>query len=95
MYVCIMSQCFGVGTSYGSWLELTTPVYGWDVTLRLDTSADAFIGGWTCRVPPFSGVGNSSRLPMHVSSSKPKPRCKDPPLTVREALKEQTHPTNT
>jgi hypothetical protein len=57
----------------------------------LDTSADAFIGGWTCRVPPFSGVGNSSRLPMHVSNSKPKPRRKDPPLTVREALKEQTH----
>jgi hypothetical protein len=24
MYVCIMRQCFGVGTSYGSWLGLTT-----------------------------------------------------------------------
>jgi hypothetical protein len=23
MYVCIMRQCFGVGTSYGSWLVLT------------------------------------------------------------------------
>jgi hypothetical protein len=23
MYVCIMRQCFGVGTSYGSWLGLT------------------------------------------------------------------------
>jgi hypothetical protein len=32
MYVCIMRQYFGVGTSYGSWLGLTTPAYGWDVT---------------------------------------------------------------
>jgi hypothetical protein len=29
---CIMCQCFGVGTSYGSWLGLTTHVSGWDVT---------------------------------------------------------------
>jgi hypothetical protein len=28
MYVCIMRQCFGVGTSYGSWLGLTIPVRG-------------------------------------------------------------------
>jgi hypothetical protein len=27
-----MCQCFGVGTSYGSWLGLTIPAYGWDVT---------------------------------------------------------------
>jgi hypothetical protein len=33
MYVCIMRQCFGIGTSYGSWLGLTIPAYGWDVTL--------------------------------------------------------------
>jgi hypothetical protein len=32
MYMCIMRQCFGVGTSYGSWLGLTTIAYGWDVT---------------------------------------------------------------
>jgi hypothetical protein len=32
MYVCIMRQCFCVGTSYGSWLGLTIPAYGWDVT---------------------------------------------------------------
>jgi hypothetical protein len=32
MYVCIMRQCFGVGTSYGSWLGLTTLAWGWDVT---------------------------------------------------------------
>jgi hypothetical protein len=32
MYVCIMCQCFGVGTSYGSWLGLTIPAYGWDAT---------------------------------------------------------------
>jgi hypothetical protein len=31
MYVCIMHQCFGVGTSYGSWLGLTIPTWGWDV----------------------------------------------------------------
>jgi hypothetical protein len=29
---CIMRQCFGVGTSYGSWLGLTTPAKGRDVT---------------------------------------------------------------
>jgi hypothetical protein len=29
---CIMRQCFGVDTSYGSWLGLTTLAYGWDVT---------------------------------------------------------------
>jgi hypothetical protein len=28
MYVCIMRQCFGVGTSYGSWLGLTIPCLG-------------------------------------------------------------------
>jgi hypothetical protein len=32
MYLCIMHQCFGVGTSYGSWLGLTTLAQGWDVT---------------------------------------------------------------
>jgi hypothetical protein len=32
MYVCIMCQCFGVGTSYESWLGLTIPAQGWDVT---------------------------------------------------------------
>jgi hypothetical protein len=31
MHVCIMRQCFGVGT-YGSWLGLTIPALGWDVT---------------------------------------------------------------
>jgi hypothetical protein len=35
MYVCIMHQCFNVGTSYGSWLGLTIPTLGWDVTLSL------------------------------------------------------------
>jgi hypothetical protein len=35
MYVCIMRQCFGVGTSYGSWLGLTIPAQGWDVTVEL------------------------------------------------------------
>jgi hypothetical protein len=33
MYVCIMRQCFNVGTSCGSWLGLTIPVQGWDVTV--------------------------------------------------------------
>jgi hypothetical protein len=28
MYVCIMHQCFGVDTSYGSWLGLTTLLRG-------------------------------------------------------------------
>jgi hypothetical protein len=28
MYVCIMRQCFGVGTSYGFWLALTNPCLG-------------------------------------------------------------------
>jgi hypothetical protein len=28
----IMRQCFGVDTSYGSWLGLTTIASGWDVT---------------------------------------------------------------
>jgi hypothetical protein len=37
MYVCIMRQCFGVGTSYGSWLRLTIPAYGWDVTVYVIT----------------------------------------------------------
>jgi hypothetical protein len=32
MYVCIMLQCFDVGTSYESWLGLTTLALGWDVT---------------------------------------------------------------
>jgi hypothetical protein len=32
MYVCIMRQCFGVGTSYGSWLGLTIPAWGCNVT---------------------------------------------------------------
>jgi hypothetical protein len=32
MYACIMRQCFGVDTSYGSWLGLTILAYGWDVT---------------------------------------------------------------
>jgi hypothetical protein len=35
MYVCIMRQCFGVDTAYGSWLGLTIPAYGWDVTGRV------------------------------------------------------------
>jgi hypothetical protein len=35
MYVCIMHQCFGVGTSYGSWLGLTIPALGWDVTINM------------------------------------------------------------
>jgi hypothetical protein len=30
--VCIMHQCCGVDTSYGSWLGLTIPAYRWDVT---------------------------------------------------------------
>jgi hypothetical protein len=29
----IMRQCFGVDTSYGSWLGLTISAYGWGVTL--------------------------------------------------------------
>jgi hypothetical protein len=32
MFVCIMHQCCGVDTSYGSWLGLTIPAYRWDVT---------------------------------------------------------------
>jgi hypothetical protein len=28
MYVCIMRQCFSVGTSYESWLGLTIPCLG-------------------------------------------------------------------
>jgi hypothetical protein len=28
MYVCIMRQCFSVGTSYGSWLGLTILLRG-------------------------------------------------------------------
>jgi hypothetical protein len=32
---CIMHQHFGVGTSYGSWLGLTTLAEGWDVTVPL------------------------------------------------------------
>jgi hypothetical protein len=39
MYVCIMCQCFGVGISYGSWLGLTIPAYGWDVTLPSEVFA--------------------------------------------------------
>jgi hypothetical protein len=35
MYVCIMRQCFDVGTSYGSSLGLTIPAYGWDVTQNI------------------------------------------------------------
>jgi hypothetical protein len=31
---CIMRQCFGVGSSYGSWLGLTTLASGWDVTIH-------------------------------------------------------------
>jgi hypothetical protein len=44
---------------------------------------------------PLSGVGNNSLLLTHVSSSKIRPRRSDPLLTVREAPKEQTHPTDT
>jgi hypothetical protein len=33
MYVCIIRQCFDVGTSYGSWLGPTIPAQGWDVTV--------------------------------------------------------------
>jgi hypothetical protein len=43
----------------------------------------------------LSEVGNSSRLPTHVPSSKTRLRHNDPPLTVRETLKEQTRPTDT
>jgi hypothetical protein len=32
MYVCIMRQCFGVDTSYESWLGLTTLAQGSDAT---------------------------------------------------------------
>jgi hypothetical protein len=35
MYVCIMHQCFDVGTLYGSWLGLTIPAQRWDVTVKL------------------------------------------------------------
>jgi hypothetical protein len=38
MYVCIMHQCFSVGTSYRYWLELTTLALGWDV---IDVSIDS------------------------------------------------------
>jgi hypothetical protein len=31
---CIMHQCFGVDTSYGFWLGLTTLASGWNVTRR-------------------------------------------------------------
>jgi hypothetical protein len=44
---------------------------------------------------PLSRVGNSSLLPTHVPSSKTRPRRNDPPLMVREAPKEQTHPVDT
>jgi hypothetical protein len=37
MYVCIMRQCFGVGTSYGFWLGLIIPAWGWDVTAGIRT----------------------------------------------------------
>jgi hypothetical protein len=37
---------------------------------------------------PLSGVGNGSRLPIHVPSSNPRPRRSDPPLLVRKAPKE-------
>jgi hypothetical protein len=38
MYVCIMRECFSVGTSYGSWLGLTTLALGWYVTPAKDGS---------------------------------------------------------
>jgi hypothetical protein len=44
---------------------------------------------------PLSGVGNSSRRPTHVPSSKIRLRRSDPPLTVREAPREPTRSTNT
>jgi hypothetical protein len=31
----IMRQCFGVGTSDGSWLGLTIHALGWDVTASI------------------------------------------------------------
>jgi hypothetical protein len=43
MYVCIMRQCLGVDTSSGSWLGLTIPAYGWDVTPPL-SGAGAAVG---------------------------------------------------
>jgi hypothetical protein len=30
-----MRQCFSVATSYESWLGLTIPAWGWDVTLYI------------------------------------------------------------
>jgi hypothetical protein len=44
---------------------------------------------------PLSGVGNRLSLPTHIPSSKTRPRRSDPPLTVREASKMQTRPTDT
>jgi hypothetical protein len=39
---------------------------------------------------PLSRVGNSSRLPTHIPSSKTRSRCNDPSLTEREAPREPT-----
>jgi hypothetical protein len=46
-----MRQHFGVGTSYGSWLGLTTLAYGWDVTRR--TLAFSGEGGGVLLHPTF------------------------------------------
>jgi hypothetical protein len=51
MYVCIMHQCIGVGTSYGSWLGLTIPAYWWDVT-------EASLLLKFCPIPPCWRLSN-------------------------------------
>jgi hypothetical protein len=52
---------------------------------------------WGLDMPcaPLSGVGNSSRLPTHVPSSKTRWRRSDPSLTVRETPMEPTRSTDT
>jgi hypothetical protein len=50
MYVCIMHQCFGVGTSYGFWLGLTIHAYGWGVTAATFQKA---VVGFYCRKACF------------------------------------------
>jgi hypothetical protein len=54
-----------------------------------------FFWGLDVQCASLSGVGNSSRLPTNIPSSKTRLRHNNPPLTVREAPREQSRPTDT
>jgi hypothetical protein len=67
MYVCIMHQCFSVGTSYRYWLELTTLALGWDVTdVSIDSEMILMIDFVNLKINLAQSFGCAHKNRLHV-----------------------------